>query len=120
MAGCLGCERDRFVRELQRGRYAGRMIVVIEGLMSDVCAPARGIHVNSIVGTLAARTMRFCPFIFAGSPELAAAFSWRYLAAQVGGMARLPKASAQRTKRAQVDQKATQLEPESEREEPVF
>jgi ERCC4-type nuclease len=37
MAACVGASRERFERELRRGRYAGRLIVVIEGSLSDVC-----------------------------------------------------------------------------------
>ena len=30
--------RERFERELRRGRYVGRLIVVIEGGLADVCS----------------------------------------------------------------------------------
>ena len=38
MAGCIGRDRERFTRELRRGRYVGRLVVVVEGTMSDVAA----------------------------------------------------------------------------------
>jgi hypothetical protein len=60
MASCIGAGRERFERELKRGRYCRRMAVV--------------------VGSIAAWTLRFCPFVFAGSQRLAADFSWRLLA----------------------------------------
>jgi hypothetical protein len=43
MATCIGTNRERFERELKRGRYVGRMIVVVEGTLADVCAASRGI-----------------------------------------------------------------------------
>ena len=86
MAGCIGNGRERFERELRRGRYAGRMIVVIEGTLSDVAVAARGIHPNAVVGTLAAWTRRYCPFVFCGSERLAADFAFRFLAGQLRGI----------------------------------
>ena len=50
MASCIGANRERFEKELKRGRYVGRMIVVIEGTLADVCAASRGISHNAIVG----------------------------------------------------------------------
>ena len=47
MAGCIGANRERFERELKRGRYVGRMIVVIEGTLADGCAASRGISHNA-------------------------------------------------------------------------
>ncbi len=83
LASCIGVGRERFERELRRGRYCGRFVVVVEGTLSDVAASARGIHHNAVIGTMAAWTLRFAPFIFAGSQRLAADFSWRLLASQL-------------------------------------
>ena len=94
LASCVGSGRERFERELQRGRYVGRMVVVVEGSLSDVVVAARGIHHNAVVGTLAAWTLRYAPFVFAGSEQLAADFSWRFLAAQ------LPSAERRKTRTA--------------------
>ena len=44
---------------------------------------ARGIHHNAVVGTLAAWTRRYCPFVFCGSERLAADFAFRFLAGQL-------------------------------------
>ena len=79
LLGCLGHGRERFERELARGRYAGRFIVVIEGTLADLLHEARGLHPNAILGSLAAWQRRFCPFFFAGNAALAAAFSLRFL-----------------------------------------
>ena len=71
LASCLGNERDRFERELRRGRYCGRMLVIVEGTFGDVVKAARGVHYNAVVGTLASWSVRYCPFIFAGSVDVA-------------------------------------------------
>jgi ERCC4-type nuclease len=83
LAGCIGASRERFERELRRGRYVGRFLIVVEGSLSDVQRAARGIHPNSISGTLASWAVRFCPIIFAGSTAGAADFAFRALASQV-------------------------------------
>jgi ERCC4-type nuclease len=92
MAGCIGANRERFERELKRGRYVGKLIVVIEGTLADVCAASRGISHNAIRGTLAAWTLRYCSFVFCGSQREAADFSFRFLAAQVRDAERMAKA----------------------------
>jgi ERCC4-type nuclease len=92
MARCIGAERERFVKELKRGRYVGRMIVVIEGILADVRGASIGISHNAIMGTLAAWTLRYCPFVFCGSPKEAANFAFRFLAAQVRDIERMAKA----------------------------
>lgn len=95
---CLGGERERFERELARGRYAGRFCVVIEADLPGLLAlageggalwrlpgvpgakPRRGFTSQSILGSLAAWTRRYgTPFIFAGNEALAAQFTWRFL-----------------------------------------
>jgi ERCC4-type nuclease len=92
MASCVGSSRERFERELRRGRYCGRFLVVVEGTLGDVCSAARGMHHSSIVGSIAAWTARYCPFVFAGSVAAAADFSFRALASQVRDIERAAKA----------------------------
>jgi hypothetical protein len=41
LANCIGRDRKRFEKELRRGHYVGRMIVVIEGTLADACAASR-------------------------------------------------------------------------------
>ena len=36
MVSCIGGGRERFERELKRGRYCGRMVVLVEGSLADV------------------------------------------------------------------------------------
>jgi DNA excision repair protein ERCC-4 len=83
MASCIGAGRERFERELRRGRYCGRFVVLVEGTLSEVADAARGIHQNSVLGSLPAWVLRFCPFVFAGSQRLAADFAFRLLASQL-------------------------------------
>jgi ERCC4-type nuclease len=92
LIACMTSSRDRFERELKRGRYTGRFIVICEGSFDDVLDSARGMHRNSIVGTLASWTVRFCPFVFMGSRALAADFAFRSLNAQVRDIMRTAKA----------------------------
>ena len=53
------------------------MIVVIEGALAEVCTASGGISNNAIMGTLAAGTLRYCPFVFCGSQREAANFAFR-------------------------------------------
>lgn len=94
LAGCLGRERERFERELRRSRYAARFIVICEGTLADVIRAARGIHRNAVIGTLAAWSTRYCPFLFAGDAATAAALAFRALASQVRDAARTINAAA--------------------------
>lgn len=88
-------ERERFERELKRGRYAGRLIVVVEGSLQDVLAASRGISRASIIGTVAAWASRYAPIIFAGSVPLAADLAFRCLAAQIRDAQRVTAALEQ-------------------------
>ena len=95
LASCIGAGRERFERELRRGRYAGRFVVVVEGSLSDVAVAARGIHHNAVIGTLAAWTQRFArsPSPAANASQLISLF--RLLASQLPSAERpLGKANA--------------------------
>lgn len=98
LLACLGRERDRFERELQRSRYVGRLVVVCEGTVADLLCEARrrggGMSDASILGTLAAWQRRFCPFFFAGSVRIAAEFCERFLRGQIREVERASKAIA--------------------------
>ena len=90
MASCIGANRERFEKELRRGRYVGRTIVVIEGTLADLCVSGANISHNAIMGTLPPGpcvTVLFC-----GSQREAANFAFRLLAAQVRDAERTAKA----------------------------
>jgi hypothetical protein len=70
LAACIGTGRERFERELKPGHYCGKFVVVVAGSLSDVVYAARAIHANAIIGTLATRTLRYCPFVFAAPSRL--------------------------------------------------
>ena len=44
LASCIGSGRERFERELRRGRYVGRLIVAIESGLADVCSCRKAIN----------------------------------------------------------------------------
>lgn len=94
--GCLGQGRERFEKELIRSRYLGRLVVVVEGSMSDLLTLAHnrggGMREESIIGTLAAWQRRYAPFFFAGSVATAARFTERLLRGQVKDVQRTAKA----------------------------
>lgn len=75
----IGKDRAGFEAELRAGRHVGRFVVVVEGGFEDLVTLAPRARPASIIGSLAAWTRRFCPIVFAGGPELAAAFAFRFL-----------------------------------------
>ena len=54
-------------------------------------AAGRRLHHNSILGSIASWTLRYCPFVFCGSERIAADFAFRFLAAQVRDIERSAK-----------------------------
>jgi DNA excision repair protein ERCC-4 len=89
---CIGRERERFERELKRGRYVGRLLVIVEGTFAEIMDAARAIHPNAIVGTLAAWQRRYASFCFAGNVETAARIGEAFLCGQVREVNRAVKA----------------------------
>lgn len=83
LLGCITRERDRFERELKRGRHCGAFCVVVEGSLQD-CLSLRGdLAETALVGSVASWTRRYCPFVFCGGEREAAQFAWRFLQGQV-------------------------------------
>jgi DNA excision repair protein ERCC-4 len=91
LLACIGRERERFERELKRGRYVGRFMVIVEGTLADVLEQARGVHINAIIGTLAAWQRRYAPFCFAGNVAPAARVAEAFLCGQAREIARLAR-----------------------------
>ena len=83
LLGCIGKGRERFERELQRGRHCGRLVVIVEGALVEVLRETRAIHPNAIIGTLAAWQRRYAPFCFAGAVKTAAQMAEALLRGQV-------------------------------------
>lgn len=92
LAGCIGRGRERFERELRRGRYCGRFLLICEGNLTDLLLESRGIAPAAVIGTVAAWNLRYCPVIFAGSTKTAADMAFRALAAQIRDIERAGKA----------------------------
>jgi hypothetical protein len=88
LVACMTSARDRFERELARGRYLGHFVVVVEGSLPDVLAARRQMSEASVIGTLAAWQRRYTGFFFVESIEVAAEFSFRFLAGQVAEVER--------------------------------
>lgn len=92
---CFFPNRKCFERELRRSRIVERLLIVVEGSLSDVHYAATVVkenlsnqrdkiefHHNFITDTLASWMVRFCPIIFAGGLAQAADFAFCALAAQ--------------------------------------
>ncbi len=96
LLACIGRERERFDREIRRGRYVGQLVVVCEGTMADLLCEARrrggGVSDNAIVGSLAAWQRRGTPVFMAGSVVLAAQFCERLLRGQIADVQKAAKA----------------------------
>lgn len=90
LVACITGERERFERELRRATHLASFAVVVSGSLDAVLLYRRTVHVNSIVGTLAAWQRRYrIPFVFAGTDALAAQFAWRFLTQPVREAQRL-------------------------------
>ena len=82
LLGCVGRERDRFKRELQRLRAYRFRCLIIEASYADI---ERGewrskIQPSHVIGSLAAWTAQFSlPVMLAGDHESAARFVEKYL-----------------------------------------
>jgi len=78
---CVGRERDRFERELERMRTIPFAALVLEASLADVLRNAGGLHPYSLIGTIAAWTMRYrLPILFAENRTLAETLTARLLA----------------------------------------
>ena len=97
LASCIAAGRERFERELKRGRYCHRLVVVVEGSLSDVVVAASGIHRNAIVGSIAAWTLAMQPLSSPAPSESRQIFGFRFLAAQLPSAVRHASHAAKTT-----------------------
>jgi ERCC4-type nuclease len=72
MLNCLGRDRIRFIKELQRARYCGSFMVIIEGDLQSLILQCGELHPNAILASLASWQAQYCPFFFSSTVELAA------------------------------------------------
>ena len=82
LVGCLGNGRERFVRELERGRGLEAFCVVCEGTWQELAqGHYRGmLRPHSACQSVAAFMARFgIPFLFAGSRAGAEYVAWSFL-----------------------------------------
>jgi hypothetical protein len=86
--------RGRFTKVLQRGRYCSRFIVIVEATLADVLRQARELHENAIIASLASWQYNYCPFLFAGTPELAARTAESFLLKQMRDVEKASKTFA--------------------------
>jgi ERCC4-type nuclease len=94
MLNCLGRDRIRFIKELQRARYCGSFMVIIEGDLQSLILQCRELHPNSILASLASWQAQYCPFFFASTPELAARTAEYFLLRPVKQAEKIKKAFA--------------------------
>lgn len=83
LAFCLGTDRPRFIRQLQRGRSLESYCVVVEGSWHDLASgsySARGLHPHAACQSVASFVSRLhVPFMFAGSRTAAEYVCWSFL-----------------------------------------
>jgi len=92
LAHCLGTERSRFLRQLQRGRSLEAYCVVVEASWVDLASgnySARGLHPHAACQSVAAFMARLgVPFLFAGSRKAAEYCTWSFLYQYAQGIRR--------------------------------
>lgn len=82
LVACLGRERDRFVRELERGRGLDAFAVVVEGSFMELSQGQYRSQLNphAAVQSIASFMARWrIPFLFAGSRPAAEYAVWSFL-----------------------------------------
>lgn len=90
--GSITAGRERFEAELKRSRRLDFMAVIVEGTMLDCMDDRGGMSTESLLGTVAAISRRYCPVLFAGTQGLAARLAVRILRQPVDEANRLVKA----------------------------
>ena len=106
--GSITAGRDRFEAELKRARFCDHFAIIVEGSMLDVVAERGGMTLDSLYGTVAAITRRWCNVHFADSTRGAARLAWAILTQPVNEANRLVKAAKTAEKKA-IKQAAAQV-----------
>lgn len=77
--GSITAGRERFENELKRSRYLDHFCIIVEGSLIDCANEKGGLSMESLIGTVAAITRRWCPIHFAGTERYAARLAFRIL-----------------------------------------
>lgn len=77
--GSITAGRERFENELKRSRYLDHFCIIVEGSLMDCVNDRGGLTLESLMGTVAAITRRWCPIHFAGTEGYAARLAFRIL-----------------------------------------
>ena len=89
---CLGTDRPRFLRQLQRGRGLDAFAVIVEASWIDLATgnyAARGLHPHSACQSVASFMARLgIPFMFAGTRTAAEYCTWSFLYQYAQGIRR--------------------------------
>jgi ERCC4-type nuclease len=95
---CVGTNRERFERELRRARHLQCFAVIVEADFPEAIRQRGGISWQSLVGTVAAWSRRYCPIVFAGDARHAAQIAFAYLAQPVAEARRVVAAADRKRK----------------------
>jgi len=107
--GSITAGRERFEAELKRSRMLDHFAIIVEGSMMDVVEERGGLALESLYGTVAAITRRWCPIHFAGSERGAARLAWCILSQPHNEANKLVKAVKVAEKRAAKQMASQQL-----------
>lgn len=98
--GSITAGRDRFEGELKRSRMLDHFAIIVEGTMLDVVEARGGLTLESLYGTVAAISRRWCNIHFAGSERGAARLAWLLLSQPAAEANKLVKALKTAEKKA--------------------
>lgn len=98
--GSITAGRERFEGELKRSRYLDHFAIVVEGSMIDVADNRGGLTLESLFGTVAAFSRRWCNVHFAGNERGAARLAWSILSQPANEANKLVKALKTAEKKA--------------------
>lgn len=97
--GSITAGRDRFEAELKRSRMLDFFCIIVEGTLIDVMEDRGGMNSESLLGTIAAFSRRYCPILFCGTERYAARVAFRILSQPVDHANRLVGAVKKAAKR---------------------
>ncbi len=78
-----------------RTRLVGHFCIIVDAPLSTVLSMARGISPAAILGTIASWSRKFCPVLFADTPEMAAKLCESFLLGVIRDTGKVTKALEQ-------------------------